>query len=61
MSIRLRFAVEVEFDSTDTAKAYGVALGFKLTEIERNALDFSEAAAPALTRGKVEVTEPSRA
>lgn len=60
MMIKLRFAVEVEFDSQQTANAYGVALGFKLADIERNALDLSEAPAPALARGKIEVTEATR-
>lgn len=60
MNIKLRFALEVEFDSQKTANAYGVALGFKLGDIERNALELSEAPAPALVRGKIEVTEVPR-
>ena len=55
--MKLRFTFEVEFDSTDTAKAYGVALGFALSNIETNALEISEAPAPRITRGKVEVSE----
>ena len=57
MSVRLRFSVEMAFDSKETAYAYGVALGFKLGELERNALELSQSAAPALTRGRVEVSE----
>lgn len=52
--LTLRFSFDVEFDSTDTAKAYGVALGFALNDASRNALDISEAPAPRLERGKIE-------
>ena len=57
MTIRLRFAFEVEFDSLKTANAYGVALGFKLGEIGRTALELSDALTPALERKPIEVTE----
>ena len=55
MSIRLRFALDLEFDSTETAKAYGVALGWALTNISTEALALSEAPAPALAREPVKV------
>ncbi len=58
--IRLRFAIEVDFDSVESAKAYGVALGFKLGEIEQNAIAISESPAPAIERRKFEVTEARR-
>lgn len=57
MSVRLCFSVEMVFDSKETAYAYGLALRFKLGELERNALELSESPAPALTRGRVEVSE----
>ena len=56
MSLRLRFAVEVEFDSPETAKAFGVALGWTITGAIDTALDLSEATAPACVRGPFEVT-----
>lgn len=55
--MKLRFSFEVEFESADTAKAYGVALGFALANIETNAMEISEAPAPRITRGKIEVSE----
>lgn len=57
MTLRLRFAVEVEFDSIDTAKAYGVALGCALGTIAENALATSQAPAPRIERGRIEVTQ----
>jgi len=57
MSVRLRFSVEMAFDSKETAYAYCVAPGFKLGELERSALELSESPAPAVTRGRVEVSE----
>jgi len=59
--MKLRFSFEVEFESLETAKAYGVALGFALTNIETNALEISEAPNPRITRGKVEVSEAAPA
>lgn len=59
MTIRLRFSIALEFDSKETANAYGVAFGFKLGEIEQRALELSESPAPAIARGRVEVTETS--
>lgn len=55
--IRLRFAIDVEFDSVDTAKAYGVALGWALGTISENALATSESPAPTVKREKMAVAE----
>lgn len=55
--IRLRFAIDVEFDSVDTAKAYGVALGWALGTIAENALATSEATAPTVKRAGMAVSE----
>lgn len=57
MTVRLRFAVDIAFDSRETAKAYAVALGFRLGQIEAAALELSEAPNPALSRSRIDVTE----
>lgn len=55
MTIRLSFTFEAEFDSIDTAKAFGVALGWALATAETNARAISEAPAPRLERGQITV------
>lgn len=57
MTLRLRFAFEIEFDGTDTAKAYGVALGWALGTIAENALATSQAPTPRIERGRIEVMQ----
>ena len=64
MTLRLSFAFDVEFDGTDSAKAFGVALGWALATAEANARAISEAPAPRLERGPITVAvagERSRA
>lgn len=59
MTIRLRFSVDLEFDSKETANAYSMAFGFALGEIEQRALELSESPAPAIAHGRprVEMTD----
>lgn len=57
MTLRLSFAFEAEFDSTDTAKAFGVALGWALATAEANALAISEVPAPRIERGRIAVAD----
>lgn len=57
MSLTLRFTLDVEFDSVDTAKAYGVALGWALGNVVSNTLATSEAKAPTVERKRLAVSE----
>ncbi len=59
--LTLHFGFAVEFDSPETARAYGVALGFALGDASRNALEIAESPAPRIERGRVEVGEVRRA
>ena len=57
MRIRLSFTTEVEFDSIDTAKAFGVALGWAMATAVENARAISEAPAPRIERGPFKVAQ----
>ena len=57
MTLRLRFAFEVEFDSPETAKAFGAALGWSLGTVVNNTLALSEAPEPHCERGPFEVVQ----
>ena len=59
MTIRLRFAFDVEFDSADTARAFGVSLGWVVKSATDNALALSESATPSIKRAPFEVTAGS--
>ncbi len=59
--LTLRFTLDVTFDSPETANAYGVAVGFALSNIRQNALDISESPAPRIEREQVAVAEIPRA
>jgi hypothetical protein len=60
--IRLRITAEIEFDSQDTANAYGVAYGWALNTITETALKTSEAPAPTVRRTRpIEVVEVTAA
>ncbi len=57
MTLRLSFTFEIEFDGTNTAKAFGVALGWALATDEANARAISEASSPRLERGPITVVD----
>ena len=59
--LTLRFTLDVTFDSPETANAYGVAIGFALSNIRQNALDITESSAPRIERERVNVVDITRA
>lgn len=60
MSLTLRFSFAVEFDSEQTALAFGVALGSVIGTAETNALALSEAPGKRVDRQPIicEAVEP---
>lgn len=55
MTLRLSFAFEAEFDSVETAKVFGVALGWALATAAANAEAISESPAPRIVRSPIKV------
>jgi hypothetical protein len=60
MSLRLRFAFDVDFDSRETAQAFAVSLGWQIGGIVAHAEGLSEAPAPAIVRHPFLVAEVDR-